>query len=47
MTVSFDVGTDDLLGQGYNFGRIVMRSDNVQVVDRTLERPVARSASGG
>ena len=47
MTVSFDVGADNLPGQGYNFGRIVMRSDNVRVVDRTLERPVARSASGG
>lgn len=47
MTVSLDVGADDLPGQGYNPSRIVMRSDDVQVVHMAHERFVARSASFG
>lgn len=45
MTVSLDVGADDLPGQGYNLGRIVVRPDDVQVVHMAHERFVARPAS--
>ncbi len=46
MAVSLDIGAYDLAGQRYNCGRIVMRSDYVEVVYMAYEGFVALSQDG-
>jgi hypothetical protein len=47
MAVSLDIGADDLRGQRYNRSRIVLGSDDVQVVHMAHEGFVARATSIG
>jgi hypothetical protein len=47
MAVSLDIGADDLPGQRYNRSRIVMGSDDVQVVHMAHEGFVARATGIG